>query len=72
MICPDGVDAALFKEYIAKCDLERILFDDEDWALYQQYESGMLYCRSLAFINMYCVNLTNFCISLSHATLKEL
>jgi len=42
MICPDGVDAALFREYNENRNLglDRILFNEGDWNLYQQYEAG--------------------------------
>ena len=41
MVAIGGVDEALFKDHNEAGTLETVLIGDDDWNMYQQYESGM-------------------------------
>eukprot|EP00571_Detonula_confervacea_P016327 CAMPEP_0172299168 /NCGR_PEP_ID=MMETSP1058-20130122/1533_1 /TAXON_ID=83371 /ORGANISM="Detonula confervacea, Strain CCMP 353" /LENGTH=123 /DNA_ID=CAMNT_0013008517 /DNA_START=225 /DNA_END=593 /DNA_ORIENTATION=+ len=53
MMCIGGVDADLYKEYHAKKTLDDIMIQQEDWDLYQQYESGLQALRDYSIFTQH-------------------
>ena len=51
MVCPGGVDAALYKTHFKADTLDKVLISSQEWILFQQYEGGF---QTLRDYSIFC------------------
>ena len=51
MVCPGGVDAALYKIHLKVDTLDKVLISSQEWILFQQYEGGF---QTLRDYSIFC------------------